>query len=571
NELLGNSFRNAEGKAVIDNLEGKYVGLYFSAPSGGTIHYTTDGSDPRLPGGAVNPAAQSLTITSGSTTLVASGTAWKYLDDGSNQGGAWKDVGFNDSSWSSGNALLGYGNGGEATTVSYGNNGSNKHVTTYFRKTFSVSNVGSLTSLTLELVRDDGAVVYLNGEEIQRTNMPSGTINYNTLANGAIGGSGETAFNQFSVDLSKLVEGNNTIAVEIHQASFTSSDISFDLRLLATNGSSSPDLTLSSDTLLNARVLSGGTWSAIHPAQFIVSQPPVAPALGDLVISELHYHPAEPTTAELAAISSLSGDDFEFLELMNISSNPLRLDGCVFSDGIDYIFPEDSIIQPGGRLVLVKNESAFSLRHSSSIPHGSFSGGLKNSGEQIVLQDASATTILDFTYGDGTDRGGATDALWPSKPDGSGESLVLIHPSYGINPNNPLLWRASMSNHGAPGGTDAVQLALPNSDDDEDGHSVLLERTLNSLDTDGSAQPVITGGREMIDGNEYLTLSFVRNSQVEAHIQVQTSTSLSGWLNDAVLLERQINPDGTELLKYRFPTPTGASANKQFMRVQVAQ
>ncbi len=110
----------------------------------------------------------------------------------------------------------------------------------------------------------------------------------------------ENAFTQFSIDPALLVEGDNTIAVEIHQTSRTSYDISFSLQLNGTLGSPSPDLILTTDTTLKARVLDGGTWSALHPADFIISLPPVAPVAGDLVISELHYHPTDPSPAELA-------------------------------------------------------------------------------------------------------------------------------------------------------------------------------------------------------------------------------------------------------------------------------
>ena len=203
-------------------------------------------------------------------------------------------------------------------------------------------------------MRDDGAVIYINGDEVRRTNMPTGTISHTTQASGTVSGSGESAFNQFSIDVSKLVTGTNTIAVEIHQAQPSSSDISFDLRLLATTGNTNPDLTLTTDTTLKARVLSSGTWSAIHPATFIVSQPPVTPQPGNLVVSELHYHPSNPSASELASIPGIDDDDFEFIELMNVSNQPLRLDDCLFTNGIDYIFPEDSILQPGARLILVK-------------------------------------------------------------------------------------------------------------------------------------------------------------------------------------------------------------------------
>jgi hypothetical protein len=175
----------------------------------------------------------SFSVKAVSDTLVKANTSWKYLDNGSNQGTAWFSTSFYDASWASGNSELGYGDGDEATTVSYGGNAANKHITTYFRKTFTVTNPASYQSLFFELVRDDGAVVYLNGVEIHRNNMPTGSILFNTLATVAIGGTDESAWNLVTFSPSMLVSGINTIAVEIHQSAITSSDISFNFRLIA--------------------------------------------------------------------------------------------------------------------------------------------------------------------------------------------------------------------------------------------------------------------------------------------------------------------------------------------------
>lgn len=166
------------------------------------------------------------------TTLIGTGASWKFKDNGSNQDTAWRYPGFNDAGWGSGNAQLGYGDGDEATTVSYGPSSSNKYVTTYFRKTFSVNNPSQYTQLSLDILRDDGAVVYLNGKEVFRTNMPqSGAISYNTFASSTVNFGEEDDYFNTAVSASLLVNGTNTIAVEVHQSDGSSSDISFDLKL----------------------------------------------------------------------------------------------------------------------------------------------------------------------------------------------------------------------------------------------------------------------------------------------------------------------------------------------------
>src|SRR6266545_929315 len=183
-------------------------------------------------------ASDDVTITiqrsSSPVTFVAKGSVWKYLDNGSDQGTAWTSSTFNDNSWASGPAPLGYGDANgvlPATTVGYGPVATNKYVTTYFRRAFTVSNPASVTDLTVSVQRDDGAVVYLNGVEVFRSNMPAGSINYLTLASTVVGNADETTFYSQAVNPSLLVSGTNVLAVEIHQANAPSSDIIFDLEL----------------------------------------------------------------------------------------------------------------------------------------------------------------------------------------------------------------------------------------------------------------------------------------------------------------------------------------------------
>lgn len=169
-------------------------------------------------------------------TLVPDGATWRYLDDGSNQGTAWRALGFDDSTWSAGPAELGYGDGDEATVVSFGPNASNKYITTYFRHDFAVPTPGIYQSLELRTVRDDGAVVYINGTEVFRSNMTSGAIGHTTTAQSAQSSTSEEIFQFAVIDSTTLVAGTNTIAVEIHQSSPSSSDKSFDLRLIGHQG-----------------------------------------------------------------------------------------------------------------------------------------------------------------------------------------------------------------------------------------------------------------------------------------------------------------------------------------------
>jgi hypothetical protein len=167
-------------------------------------------------------------------TFVAPRSTWKYRDDNSNQGTGWRAETFNDSTWAAGPARLGYSNSGEdgeVTTVNGGPVGG-RYMTTYFRRTFNVASVSGLRDLTVSIQRDDGAVVYLNGQEIMRENLPEGvTITSSTPANGAIGGADEQAWISRPVSTTLLKAGANTLAVEMHQSGPGSSDLGFDLQL----------------------------------------------------------------------------------------------------------------------------------------------------------------------------------------------------------------------------------------------------------------------------------------------------------------------------------------------------
>ncbi len=94
-------------------------------------------------------------------SLVRAGSIWRFLDDGTDLGVAWRQPDFDDRTWSSGFAQLGYGDGDESALLGFGSDPDNKFITTYFRHSFDVADPGAFDELTLQLLRDDGAVVYL--------------------------------------------------------------------------------------------------------------------------------------------------------------------------------------------------------------------------------------------------------------------------------------------------------------------------------------------------------------------------------------------------------------------------
>lgn len=178
--------------------------------------------------------------------LISSGAKWKYNDVGVKPVN-WNSALYDDSSWLAGDAQLGYGDGDENTIISYGSDSGNKIISYYFRKSFTVEKPGDGNFLDIDLMCDDGAVVYINGTEVLRQNMPTGAIDASTTALVAIGGTSESAFTNYQIE-NVTLNANNVIAVEIHQSSPSSSDVSFDLRLSAFNNSSD-ELISESDAL----------------------------------------------------------------------------------------------------------------------------------------------------------------------------------------------------------------------------------------------------------------------------------------------------------------------------------
>ncbi len=167
--------------------------------------------------------------------LVPAGALWRFLDDGSDQGTAWRGSHFDDTAWFEGFAQLGYGEFDEETELYFGPAETNKFITYYFRREFTVTDAIAYVGLTLNVLRDDGVVVYLNGAEVYRDNVPAGDVQYRTLAVTNVSGAGEDTFQVSSIPVGALVNGTNVLAVEVHQSRANSADLSFDLELTGEN------------------------------------------------------------------------------------------------------------------------------------------------------------------------------------------------------------------------------------------------------------------------------------------------------------------------------------------------
>ena len=168
--------------------------------------------------------------TKADTTYIKFGAVWKYLDRGIAAPAGWTNLVFNDAGWKSGPAELGYGAARERTKISFGADPAAKYITTYFRRTVSITDISFYSSIRLNTYIDDGAVIYVNGTEVARTNI-KGKPGYTTLA--AYADENGNTITGFDIPAGSFISGQNIIAVEVHQSAPNSSDLAFDLEMLA--------------------------------------------------------------------------------------------------------------------------------------------------------------------------------------------------------------------------------------------------------------------------------------------------------------------------------------------------
>ncbi|MFC1762129.1 lamin tail domain-containing protein [Planctomycetota bacterium] len=191
-------------------------------------------------------------------------------------------------------------------------------------------------------------------------------------------------------------------------------------------------------TRVRARVFDGTNWSALNEAVFVQD-------LSQLVVSEIMYNPLPPTSAEQAARFD-NNEDFEFIELLNTSTELLDLTGVRVVDGINFDFIDSDItaLPADDRIVLVNDRDAFEFRYGRNVPiAGQYSGKLKNEGEEIRCLDANDQIIFAFTY----------DSIspWPEAANGEGAALTLLAPYTLPDHSLPTSWTASSILGGTPG------------------------------------------------------------------------------------------------------------------------
>lgn len=260
---------------------------------------------------------------------------------------------------------------------------------------------------------------------------------------------------------------------------------------------------------------------------------------GNVVLTELHYHPATPTAAEMTA-GFTDQDWFEFAEITNISAIQVDLSQCRFTDGVTYTFPVGTVLAPGASVLVVSRQDAFEFRYGAEVATiaGEYSGNFRNEGEHVRLEAADGSRIADFDYGD--------SLPWPDDADGPGYSLVLA----GGDPANATNWRTSTTLGGNPGSSDRAPFSGTTAD--------LIPYAL-------SGQP--TG--ELV--GDAFVLTFGHNLAADdAIILVEFSADLVNWTPavDADLISLINLGSGLAAQSWQSPWPLSGNP-RQFARVRV--
>jgi hypothetical protein len=337
---------------------------------------------------------------------------------------------------------------------------------------------------------------------------------------------------------------------------------------------SGSSITVNSSILVKARVKNGAAWSAPAIAAYVTGTPGSSQ---NLVISEFSYHPADPTAAELASDPTLSDDDFEFIELRNISEGAIDLTGIAFTEGVRFVFPAGLTLAPGAYVVVVENSTAFALRYGSggSIA-GQYTGNLNNSGDTIALKAADGSDIVQFHYSDS----------WTPAADGRGYTLTLRNPN--ASPSNygiPAAWGLGGIVNGSPGAANGPvfagdfalwqqsifpeadlgnpQLSGPLADPDRDGASNLLEFACATQPLDPSSQPRTD---TLLEPGETTFIFPRRRQALDLLFVVEETSDFLTW--KPITAGFQSTPESAEIETVQVPVAQGAGPG-QFLRLRV--
>ncbi|MBN2764168.1 MAG: CotH kinase family protein, partial [Bacteroidales bacterium] len=327
-------------------------------------------------------------------TILPLGSEWSYLDVATDYPANWTTASFDDSSWKNGQGQLGYGDGDEATVISFGPDQNNKITTALFRKKFIMPDTAGISDIEMELQMDDGAVVYLNGQEIFRSNMPAGVIGFNTYASEP----NDQVVVYTGVDKEAFVSGENVIACEMHQCNGTSSDLGFDISLTYTSVEESTGDIFSYEAFIQS------------DTSFNIALEPVFESID--AIQGVHLNEIAPVTRNFR-------DEYDeksgFVELYNNNGEDMTLFSFFISDDagnlMRYAIPDSTVIPADGFITFYLDGEAKQGSYHTNFkadPDGESMYLSQKVGETITILDSVSFELLvaDHSFGKYTDGTG---------------------------------------------------------------------------------------------------------------------------------------------------------------------
>ena len=517
---------------------------------GGEVFYTLDGTDPQDSPQALSasPAGEVTTVL-----LAENDPARALVPTNASFGSSWRALDFDDGAWIGGRTGVGYDNNTGyrdviVLDVDASMNGENTSV--FVRVLFDVPDPSVYTNLRLRIQYDDGFAAFLNGVRVASANSPS-TLVWNSSATAGHSDSEALEFVPFDMTshLGELRAGSNVLAIHGLNDSLGSSDMLITPRVEGGRTLGGTAVVLPAGrTVVKARIRDGNEWSALSEGSFLVGG--VLADSSNVVLSEIMYHPANPTEAEVAA--GFTTGDFEYLELLNLEGVPVDLTALFFLRGVNFTFADGSLLQPHARGLIVSNPEAFALRYGGGLPVlGVFDGSLDDSGERLALVRSWDDGIQDLRYNDRGD--------WPEAADGSGRSLVLIEPDTNPDPNLAESWLPSGASQGAPGLADPGTVIVSAyqawkdrwevdddlADPDRDGLVNLLEYALRRLPLQPDSKGAVGVTRSPIELEHA-----INPGADDVEIVIEISEDLKLWTT----LDFAPEVDDTEL-KWRYRLP----------------
>ena len=474
--------------------------IQLNSPAGGEIYFTLNGTDP----------LRSQTVTTEAHSLLAPREpAYILIATSPTPGREWIQPDYNHVGWPSGPIGIGY----ETTPAEYvpwiqSNVGAMHDLapSVYIRIPFNVSasDLEKRATLTLQMQYDDGFVAFLNGTQVAEANAPS-SLSWNSTATSSHSDSEAVIPENFDLTQHKalLKPGENLLAIQGLNTTVNSTDLLIRPQLILREQSSdgsegsgrgmlyTAPITLTKPTQLSARAFHNNEWSPLATATYFVGSPA---ARGNLVISEIYYHPD-------------GSPDSEFIRLQNIHpSHALDLSGVSVTRGVQFVFPRPQSLGPRESAVLVRSRDQFKTTFGDQISIlGEYAGALNNGGESIEIQDANGNMIAFVTYGD--------SHPWPSTADGQGKSLALRTPFQAPATTSADHWTAQTPLEPLPSANPpTTRPTNPTEDLDQDGLTALLEYALGSSDSDPKS------GAELI---RYRIDTFPQDASKQSHFVIQ--------------------------------------------------